>query len=57
MNSMKERWIEYLKSFGTKRLINLKTNVSKYIRSTGKLPSRDLEENLEKYNLWYMLYL
>lgn len=57
MNSMKERWIKYLKSFGTKRLIDLKTNVSKYIRSTGKLPSRDLEENLEKYNLWYMLYL
>ena len=57
MNSMKERWIKYLKSFGIKRFIDLKTNVSKYIRSTGKLPSRDLEENLDKYNLWYMLYL
>ena len=57
MNSMKEKWIKYLKSFGTKRLIDLKDNVSKYIRNTGKLPSRDLEENLEKYNLWYMLYL
>lgn len=54
---MKKRWIKYLKSFGSKRLIDLKNNVSKYIRSTGKLPSRELEENLEKYNLWYMLYL
>ena len=57
MNSMKERWIKYLKLFWTKRLIDLKNNVSKYIRNIGKLPSRDLEENLEKYNLWYMLYL
>ena len=57
MNSMKQRWMKYLKSFGAKRYEVLRNQVSSYIRSTGKLPSRSLEENLNKYNLWYMLYL
>lgn len=57
MKSMKKEWIKYLNSFGVKRYEILRNQVSSYIRSTGKLPSRSLEENLNKYNLWYMLYL
>lgn len=60
MNSMKERWIKYLKSFGTRRYENLRKMVLDYMISNNleaKTYNKSLEEILDENNLWYMLYL